>query len=587
MGDSSLRKRSSETDTNEELEKLRHSAAHVLAQAVKRLWPKTQLAIGPPIRDGFYYDVLPPEPITEKDLAAIEEEMHRIIEAGYPFEQSWMTKEEADRFFAERGEPFKREIIQSIPEDRVSIYRDGEFVDLCEGPHVESSDRIKAVKLLSIAGAYWRGDERGPQLTRIYGTAFFDSQELEAFLKRRKEAQLRDHRKLGPSLGLFSIFEEAGAGLVFYHPKGAVLREIIEDYAKAQHRARGYQPVLTPHILRSTIWIRSGHYEQYRPNMYLFKTEDGQEWGLKPMNCPGHILIYQSTLRSYRELPIRFFELGTVYRNEKSGVLHGLLRVRGFTQDDAHLFCRPDQLEGEICGILDFIQQVFQDFGFSEYRIEMSTRPKEFLGNPDEWEKAEAILKGILHARRIHYDISPGAGAFYGPKIDVHVKDSLGRDWQCATVQLDFVLPKRFGLEYMESDGRPGMPVMIHRAIFGSLERFIGTLIEHYAGAFPVWLAPIQVMVIPIAYDQIPYAQTVQSTLRSAGIRCALDDRRQTLEARIRDAEMNKVPYLLILGKREMQTQQVALRVRGQGDVGSMTLDLFLSRMRREIDERH
>ena len=566
--------------------RLRHSAAHVMAQAVKRLWPKTRLAIGPPIEEGFYYDVAPEQPLTEEDLPKIQAEMDKIIQADYPFKHSTMPKPEADRFFAERGEPFKQEIIREIPDNQVSLYTDGDFVDLCEGPHMERTGQIKAVKVLSLAGAYWRGKEGNPQLTRIYGTAFFSPQELEEFLRLREEAKLRDHRKLGVSLKLFSILEEAGAGLVFYHPRGAALRQVIEEYSKAQHAARGYQPVLTPHMLRSNIWVRSGHYEHYKPNMFVFKTQDDQEWGVKPMNCPGHILIYQSSLRSYRELPIRFFELGTVYRNEKSGVLHGLLRVRGFTQDDAHLFCRRSQLEQELAGILDFVQQVFRDFGFAEYRVEMSTRPPEFLGDETQWKEAEEILVRVLRQKEIPYEISAGAGAFYGPKIDVHVKDCLGRYWQCATVQLDFVLPQRFKLEYVEADGKTAAPVMIHRAIFGSLERFLGTLIEHHGGAFPVWLAPLQVAVIPLTEEQSAYGRQVAEKLQASGIRVENDERRQTLQARIRDAQMEKIPYMLILGKREVQNQQVAVRARKEGDLGGLTLGAFMQRILDEIQRR-
>ncbi len=570
----------------EDLQRLRHSAAHVTAQAVKRLWPRTKLAIGPPIEEGFYYDVEPERPLTDEDLPKIEAEIQEIIRANHPFQQSWMTKPEAEKLFGERGERFKLELIREIPDSKVSIFTDGDFADLCEGPHVGKTGELKAVKLLSLAGAYWRGKEGNPQLTRIYGTAFFSREELERFLKLREEAKLRDHRKLGVSLQLFSILEEAGAGLVFYHPKGALLRQLIEEYSRREHAARGYQPVITPHILRSNIWVRSGHYEHYKPNMYIFKTEGEQEWGVKPMNCPGHILIYQSTLRSYRELPLRFFELGTVYRNEKSGVLHGLLRVRGFTQDDAHLFCRVNQLEGELSAILDFIQQAFRDFGFSEYRVEMSTRPPEFMGEKEDWDRAEEILGRVLRSKGITHTLSPGAGAFYGPKIDVHVKDTLGRYWQCATVQLDFVLPKRFALRYVEADGREATPVMIHRAIFGSLERFIGTLIEHHGGAFPVWLAPVQVTVIPISDAEAGYGRQVRDALAKAGIRAELDDRRETLQARIRDAQLAKVPYMAIVGRREVQGNQVAVRARKEGDLGACPLESFRDRVLQEVQEK-
>lgn len=571
---------------NEDLHRLRHSAAHVLAQAVKRLWPKTKLAIGPPIEEGFYYDVAPETALAEEDLPKLEQEVAKIVREDLPFKQTWMSKAEATEFFEKRGEPFKAEIIRGIPDPKVSIFTDGDFIDLCEGPHVGSTGELKAMKLLSLAGAYWRGDEKNPQLTRIYGTAFRKPEEMEEFLRVREEAKKRDHRKLGVELKLFSILEEAGAGLVFYHPRGALLRQIIEEYSRKEHAARGYQPVITPHVIRSAVWVRSGHYEHYKPNMYIFKTEDNQEWGVKPMNCPGHILIYQQGLRSYRELPMRLFELGTVYRNEKSGVLHGLLRVRGFTQDDAHIFCRPSQLEGELTGILEFIQKVFKDFGFSEYRVEMSTRPPEFLGDTEQWDRAEKILQEVLKAKGVPHELSPGAGAFYGPKIDVHVKDSLGRYWQCATAQLDFVLPQRFGLKYIEEDGKDAAPVMIHRAIFGSLERFLGTLIEHHGGAFPAWLAPVQATVIPITKDQEGYAAEVAGQIRAAGLRVEVDDRKETLQARIRDAQLAKVPYMLVVGKREAAGAQVAVRARKEGDQGAVGTAEFIERLRREVDEK-
>ncbi len=570
---------------NDDLHTLRHSAAHILAQAVKRLWPKTRLAIGPPIEEGFYYDIAPEQPLTDEDLPRLEAEMAAIIQADMPFQQTWMTKEEATAFFQKRGEPFKAEIIRDIPDAKVSIYTDGEFIDLCEGPHMRSTGQVKVVKLLSLAGAYWRGNEKNPQLTRIYGTAFFKKEELDEFLRVREEAKLRDHRKLGTSLKLFSILEEAGAGLVFYQPRGAMVRQIIEEYSRRQHAQRGYLPVITPHVLRSDIWVRSGHYQHYKPNMYTFKVEE-QEWGIKPMNCPGHILIYQTALRSYRELPLRFFELGTVYRNEKSGVLHGLLRVRGFTQDDAHIFCRLNQLEEELSGVLDLIQSAMKDFGFSEYKVELSTRPPEFLGDEGQWKQAEEILKRVLDARKIPYAMSPGAGAFYGPKIDVHVKDTLGRYWQCATAQLDFVLPQRFNLRYVEENGQEAQPVMIHRAIFGSLERFLGTLIEHYGGAFPVWLAPVQAVVIPITDKQAAYAKEVAQGLSQKDVRTEVDDRRETLQARIRDAQLSKIPYMLIVGQREAQDQKVSVRARASGDAGVMGVGEFSDKIAREIRER-
>lgn len=583
MAQAEQEKRKQAKPAGEDLHPLRHSAAHVLAQAVRRLYPFARLGIGPPIEEGFYYDLEIPEPVGEADLARIEAEMKRIIEADFPFERSEISKEEARRLF--REEPYKRQIIEGIPGETVSIYKDGDFTDLCEGPHLPSTGKIRAFKLLSVAGAYWRGSERNPMLTRIYGTAFFDPKRLREFLRLREEAKRRDHRKLGTQLKLFSIWETAGAGLVFYRPRGAVLREIVEQYARQQHAARGYQPVATPHLVRSTVWSRSGHTEHYRQNMFLFEN-GAQGWGLKPMNCPGHMLIYEADLHSYRELPIRLFELGTVYRNEKSGVLHGLLRVRGFTQDDAHIFCRRSQIEAELGGVLDFIERAMKDFGFEEYRVELSTRPPEFLGNEGQWAQAETILRRVLEKRRVDFTLSPGAGAFYGPKIDVHVKDCLGRDWQCATAQLDFVLPERFGLKYVEEDGKETRPVMIHRAIFGSLERFLGMLIEHHGGAFPLWLSPIQARVIPVTQADEAYARQVREALAAAGLRADLDDRRQTLQARIRDAELEKLPYMLIVGKREAEAGTVSVRARGKGNAGVPALSDFVETARRAVRQK-
>ena len=550
-----------------DLEPLRHSAAHVLAQAVKRLWPKARLAIGPPIEEGFYYDIEFPGPVTDEDLPKIEQEMQKIIQENHCFTQSRKPRAQALKELEAAGERFKTEIIREIPDAEVSYFTDGEFTDLCAGPHVASTGELKAVKLLSVAGAYWRGDEKNPQLTRIYGTAFSTEQELSEFLRVREEAKLRDHRKLGPALGLFTIIEQAGPGLVFYLPKGALVRQLIEQFLREEHARRGYVPVITPHLLRSDIWQRSGHYDYYKENMYIFKVEN-QEFGVKPMNCPGHILIYEAALRSYRELPLRFFELGTVYRNEKSGVLHGLLRVRGFTQDDAHLFCRPSQLESEIGGVVQFVLGVMRTFGFSHYAVAVSTRPKEFLGDPAQWDQAEQILQRVLTAADVPFDVQHGEGAFYGPKIDIKVKDALGRVWQCATVQLDFVLPKRFNLTYVEEDGRPTPPVMIHRAILGSLERFFGMLVEHYAGAFPVWLAPVQLVVIPIAEAHQAYARQVVEQARALGLRAELDDRNERMQAKIRDAQVQKVPYMFVVGNREQAAQSVAVRTRAAGDQG-------------------
>ncbi len=567
------------------LEPLRHSAAHILAQAVKRLWPEARLAIGPPIEEGFYYDIAFPVPVTEEDLPKIETEMQKIIAENHPFRQSQKPRAQALKELEAARDPFKAEIVRELTDGQVSFFTDGEFTDLCAGPHVGSTGEVKAVKLLSVAGAYWRGDEKNPQLTRIYGTAFHSTQELEAFLALREQAKLRDHRKLGPALGLFTILEPAGPGLVFYLPKGALVRQLIEQYLREEHARRGYLPVITPHLLRANIWQRSGHYDYYKENMYIFKVES-QEFGLKPMNCPGHILIYETGLRSYRELPLRFFELGTVYRNEKSGVLHGLLRVRGFTQDDAHLFCRPSQLEGEIRQVVDFILAVMRTFGFTAFEVAVSTRPAQFLGDPAQWAEAETILQRVLTAADIPYTVEAGEGAFYGPKIDIKVRDALKRVWQCATVQLDFVLPKRFNLTYVEEDGRAVPPVMVHRAILGSLERFLGMLIEQYAGAFPVWLAPVQLVVIPIAAAHQAYAQALVAQARARGLRVELDDRNERMQAKIRDAQLTKVPYMFVVGNRESADQTVSVRTRAGGDQGVQPAAAALDRILEDATTR-
>jgi threonyl-tRNA synthetase len=560
---------------------LRHSAAHVMAQAVRRLYPQAKLAIGPPIEDGFYYDLDLPVKLTDEDLPKIEAEMAKIVKENHAFTQSFMTKAEAVKYFTERGERFKVEIIEALPDDRVSIYTDGEFVDLCEGPHASATGELKAVKLLSVAGAYWRGDERQAQLQRIYGTAYARREELEAHLKRLEEARRRDHRRLGVDLGLFSFEELAGPGVVFYHPKGALVRSLIEDELKRLHLARGYELVATPHIFRTDIWKRSGHLDYYKDYMFLFEAEE-QPFGIKPMNCPGHILIYQSRLRSYRELPLRLFELGTVYRNEKSGVLHGLLRVRGFTQDDAHIFLREDQLVGEIERVLDFAFDAITTFGFTDYELELSTRPEKFIGAPSAWEHAEAALRQALTSRKLAFAVHEGEGAFYGPKIDIKIKDALGRSWQCGTIQCDFALPERFDLTYAGEDGRAHRTIMVHRALLGSLERFFGMLLEHYAGALPVWLSPVQVMVVPVTDKSAPYAAEVLAALHARGLRAQNDDRNEKMQAKIRDAQLQQIPYMAVVGEREAQGRTVAVRHRRMGDLGSMGLQPFADRIAAE-----
>ena len=485
------------TKADLDLETLRHSTAHVLAHAVRELFPGVKLGIGPAIESGFYYDFDLPTQITPEDLPKIEEKMREIIKHEHKFERQEMGKTKAIELFEERGEKYKVELLHEIEDDKVSVYKSGDFIDLCRGPHIEHTGHIKAFKLLSIAGAYWHGIETNPMMQRIYGAAFPSQKELDEYIKNLEEAKKRDHRKLGKDLDLFSIHEEAGAGFVYYHPKGAVVRGLIEDFLRKENKKRDYESVYIPHLAKIDLWNTSGHSNYYRENMYFMKI-DKQEYVVKPMNCPGHILIFKRKTRSYRDLPIRYFELGTVYRYEKSGVLHGLLRVRGFTQDDAHIFCREDQLEDEILNIIDFITFVMKVFGF-EFKVNLSTRPEKFAGTPENWERATAVLEKSLLDRNLPFEIDPGAGVFYGPKIDIKLKDSIGREWQGPTVQVDFNLPQRFDLTYIDETGKEKTPVMVHRAILGSLERFIGALIEHYAGAFPVWLAPTQVSVLPLS----------------------------------------------------------------------------------------
>ena len=567
-----------------DLETLRHSTSHILAQAVIELFPGVKLGIGPAIDDGFYYDFDMPEQITPEDLPKIENKMHEIIKRNQKFERLEMSKEEAIRRMEERGEKYKVELLHEIEADKVSLYQCGGFVDLCRGPHVESSGQIKAFKLLSIAGAYWHGIETNPVLQRIYGTAFFSQKELDDYLKNLEEAKKRDHRKLGKELDLFSLHEEAGAGFVYYHPKGAMVRHTIEEFLRKENMARGYELVYIPHIAKIDLWNTSGHTNYYRENMYFMKIDE-QDYVIKPMNCPGHILIYKRKTRSYRDLPIRYFELGTVYRYEKSGVLHGLLRVRGFTQDDAHIFCRLDQLENEILSVLEFIDYVMQVFKF-EYVVNLSTRPESFAGTLENWETATAILQKALQDRGVPFQIDPGAGVFYGPKIDVKLKDALGRLWQGPTVQVDFNLPERFNLNYVAEDGSRKTPVMVHRAILGSIERFFGALIEHYAGAFPLWLAPVQVRVLPISEKSEAYAKEVLKVMQMNGLRAELDMSSEKIGAKIRDAQLGKVPYMLIVGEKEEKEKTVSVRSRSKGDLGGREINVLVDTLRKEIDKR-
>jgi threonyl-tRNA synthetase len=557
-----------------------------MAQAVKELWPQAKLAIGPAIEDGFYYDFDKQEPFSEDDLLAIEKKMRQIVAGNQVFIKEDLDKVQAIDLFKKLKEDYKVELIEALPNEKVSIYKTGDkFLDLCRGPHVESTGEIKAFKLLSVAGAYWHGIETNPMLQRIYGTCFDKQNELDEYLKNLEEAKLRDHRKLGPSLGLFDIYhEEAGAGLVFYHPKGALLRTIIEDYERKEHLKRGYEIVITPHIMQSGLWKTSGHYDYYKDNMFILKADE-QEFVLKPMNCPGHILIYKSKTRSYKDLPIRYFELGTVYRREKAGVLHGLLRVRGFTQDDAHIFCLPEQLGDEIKKIIDFVFETMKVFGFQELGIELSTRPEKFIGSLDDWQSATNALEDVLKEKGLAYDVNVGDGAFYGPKIDIKLKDALKRSWQCATIQCDFALPKRFNLAYIDDAGKERQPIMLHRVLLGSLERFIGALIEHYKGELPLWLSPTQVLLIPLKETVRAYAQDVKNALESQNIRVVMDLRNETLDKKIRNAEINKIPYCLILGEREAKQGTVSVRKKGSGDQGAVALEELVRNLNNQIQE--
>jgi len=561
------------------LEILRHSAAHVMAQAVKELFPGVKLTFGPSTDTGFYYDFDYTRTFTPEDLERIERRMAEIIKADHPFVREEVPKAEAIQVFEAMGESYKVEHLEELP-DRVSLYRQGGFVDLCEGPHVPSTGKIRAFKLLNVSGTYWRGDARNAVLQRIYGTAFADPEALDDYLKMLEEARKRDHRKLGKELDLFSLQDEAGPGLVIYHPKGAMLRTILEDFEKREHLKRGYQIVIGPQLLRVDLWKRSGHFENYRDKMYFTKVEDA-EYGIKPMNCLAHMLIYKSQIRSYRDLPLRYFELGTVHRHEKSGELHGLLRVRGFTQDDAHILCRPDQLNDEICAIIDFVDDVMGIFGF-EYEMELSTRPEKSIGTDEDWERATQALIQALRNKGLSFDVNEGEGAFYGPKIDVKLKDALNRRWQCATIQVDFAMPERFDLTYIGSDGERHRPVMLHRVILGAMERFIGVLIEHYGGAFPVWLAPVQAILLTVADRHIPYAERFFSRLIGEGIRVEKDFRNEKLGFKIREAQMQKIPYMLIAGDREEREEVVSPRLRSGEQLSPMGAEDLIHRIRAE-----
>lgn len=569
-------------DTPEGLEVLRHSTAHVMAQAVLRLIPEAKLAIGPAIENGFYYDFELPEPLTPEKLAAIEEEMRRIVKEDYPFSRRKVTRDEAIAYYREKNQPYKLEIIDELGEDEeITFYQQGEFVDLCRGPHVPSTGRIKAFKLQSVAGAYWRGDSRRPMLQRIYGTAFPKQSQLDEYLAMLAEAEKRDHRKLGRELDLFS-FRDVAPGFIFWHPKGYRIYRTLVDFSRKLQEPRGYQEVSTPWIYRKQLWETSGHWAHFQQNMFPIDRDD-DAMAVKPMNCPGHCLLYAGEVRSYRDLPLKLAEYGPLARYEPSGTLHGALRVRGFHQDDAHIFVREDQIEEQIAEVLELVDEVYSAFGMP-YDIYFSTRPENFMGDPAVWDRAEAALERALKAAGRPYKLNPGEGAFYGPKLDFEVTDALGRKWQCATVQLDFQMPLRFGLTYVDRDGQHKTPVMIHRAIMGSLERFIGILVEHYAGAFPLWLAPVQARVITIADDHVPYARQVKDQLAAAGIRVELDERNEKISYKIREAQVQKVPYMLVVGGKEVESGTVAVRHRRRGDLGPMTVPELLQRLRHEIE---
>jgi len=570
------------SSSQEGLDILRHSTSHLMAQAVQRLFPGTRLGIGPSIQDGFYYDMEVAGTLTEEDLPRIEDEMRRIASEDIPVERLLLPREKAMALFRERDAVYKLELVSEIPDEFISIYRQGEFADLCRGPHVVSTSRLKHFKLLSVAGAYWRGDEKNIMLTRVYGTAFDTAEALQDYINRVEEAKRRDHRKLGKELDLFSIQEE-GPGFPFFHPKGTVVINRLVEFWRAEHARRGYSEIRTPLILDQELWVRSGHWDHYRENMY-FTEIDGRPFAVKPMNCPGGILVYKSRIRSYRDFPMRVAELGTVHRHERSGVLHGLMRVRSFTQDDAHLYVTPGQIKQEIIGIMDLVRFIYKDvFGFS-YRVELSTRPEKAMGDPIMWEKAEKALQEALEEFGVPFRLNPGDGAFYGPKIDFHLEDCIGRTWQCGTIQLDFQMPEKFDMTYIGPDGSEHRPVMLHRTILGSLERFMGILIEHYAGAFPFWLSPVQVRIVPVKEEHAPYATEVESRLKGLGYRVEKDARDEKLGKKIRDAQVEKIPYMVVIGSREVENVTLSVRDRAAGDLGTMDLSAFEVLLQRQFD---
>ena len=571
-------------ERDEQLERMHHSAAHIMAEAVQCVFPEAKFGIGPTIENGFYYDFELPRPLTPEDLPVIESKMREIINQNAPFVTEEIGKDEARGLFA--TQPYKLELINEIPDASVTIYKQASFTDLCRGPHLRSTGEVKEFKLTHIAGAYWRGDERQSMLQRIYGVAFGSRQELEEYLSRQAEAAKRDHRKLGKELDLFSTHEEIGPGLICWHPKGALIRQVIEDFWREEHARRGYDIVYTPHIAKLDSWKTSGHWEFYRDYLFSPMEIEGQQYILRPVNCVGHILIYKSRLRSYRNLPLRYAELGTVYRYEQTGVLHGLARVRGFTQDDAHIFCRSDQIEEELLGVLNLVQFMMSSFGFSEYKLQLSTRPEKYAGTVPMWEEATESLRRSLEKLDLQYEVDPGEGAFYGPKIDIKLKDALGHVWQGPTIQVDFNLPQRFDVCYIGEDGLEHNVTMIHRTVLGALERFLACLIEHYGGAFPVWLSPVQAVIIPIADRHAGYAHGIEGDFKNDGIRVRVDDRSERMNLKIREAQLEKVPYMLIVGDKEMASSSASLRLRSGQDLGLETVAEVKSKIRSAIEAK-
>jgi threonyl-tRNA synthetase len=577
----------SNNPNQEDLETIRHSCAHLMAQAVQELFPGTQVTIGPVIEDGFYYDFSREKAFVPEDLEKIEKRMKEIAAKDLEIVRTELPREEAIKKFSDMGEKFKVEIIDSIDStEPLSVYTQGDWSDLCRGPHVASTKKIKAFKLLHTSSAYWRGDERNPVLQRIYGTAWNTEKELRLYVKRLEEAKKRDHRKLGKELDFFSVSDEIGPGLILWHPKGALIRHLMEDFWKKEHFKNGYDLVISPHAAKVDLWETSGHTEFYKESMFSNMDIEGKEYVMKPMNCPFHIQIYKSKLRSYRDLPVRFGELGTVYRYERSGVLHGLLRVRGFTQDDAHLFCRPSQIEEEITKVLDLIVFILQSFGFFEYKIFLSTRPDKYVGEDAGWENATTALENALKNKELDYEVDPGEGVFYGPKIDIKIKDSLNRYWQVSTVQVDFNLPERFDISYIEEDGQRHQPIMLHRALMGSLERFFGCLVEHYAGAFPLWLAPVQVILLPITDNHVEYVDEIAKRLEKSDIRVEKDLRNEKIGFKIREAQLQKIPYMVVVGDKEIESQTLGVRKRRSKETRTLDFESFLEELKSSIDTK-